>query len=381
MKVGIVVTKPMHFDAPFYRFVAASSPDALRVIFTNSDNLAEHFFDAEIGAHLSWGVDLVSGYPSAVMPKRATWRWIREHLRTSHYDMLIVSGYRTRGVLLALLAATASRTPLTMRLDSALFNNASKIKLAAKRGLFLAFRGMCTHFFAVSDSTVAYLRRLGVGDERITRYPYTVDLKWFEARATSARADRVDTRKRYDLPADPTRVILSVAKFSSRESPWDLLEAFAGMADRDACLWLIGDGPDRSALEARARGCGDGRVMFSGYVPFQSLPEAYAAADVFVHAAKSEPWGVSVQEALASGLPVVGSSHVGAALDLVVDGQNGYVYEAGDAAELRRRLRSVLFEDDLAQVTQASSRVLSDYAYPAIWSRVVGVAEAVGGNR
>src|ERR671910_602543 len=140
MKVGIVLSKPMHFDAPFFRFVAASSPDELRVIYTSGDNLRDSFFDREIGRHLSWGVDLMSDYPYEVIPKRGAWRWMIDHFGRNRYDMLIVSGYGARRMVLAMLAATTSRTPLTMRLDSALYNNTSRIKLAAKRGLFLAFR-------------------------------------------------------------------------------------------------------------------------------------------------------------------------------------------------------------------------------------------------
>jgi glycosyltransferase involved in cell wall biosynthesis len=381
MKVGIVVTKPMHFDAPFFRFVASSSEDELRVVYTDADKLTDQFFDYEIGTNLSWGLDLFNGYPFAVMPKHDRWRWMRAHLHSSRYDMLIVSGYRTHAVRLALLAAAASRTPLSLRLDSALFNNTSRTKLAAKASLFLALRGVCNHFFAVSGSTVALLRRLGVQEERITRYPYTVDLNWFAEQSHQARSRRTETREHYGLPADPTPVILSITKFTSRESPWDLLDAFDRMKEVNASLWLIGDGPDRAALEARARSCGGGRVIFSGYVPFRSLPDAYAASDVFVHPARSEPWGVSVEEALASGLPVVGSSRVGAALDLVVDGKNGYIYQTGDSAELRRQLQTVLFKGDSVQARQVSDRVLSDYAYSVIWRDVVGVAAAVSRSR
>ena len=83
------------------------------------------------------------------------------------------------------------------------------------------------------------------------------------------------------------------------------------MDEPGACLWLVGDGPQRPALEDYAREHSSERIVFGGYVPYLELPLVYAAADVFVHPARYEPWGVSVQEALACGLPVLASSLVG----------------------------------------------------------------------
>jgi hypothetical protein len=102
----------------------------------------------------------------------------------------------------------------------------------------------------------------------------------------------------YGLPeAEP--VILAVTKLHPRESPWDLLRAYCAMDSPGCCLWLIGDGPERRALEEYARLHTSVGVVFSGYVPYPELPAAYDAADAFVHPARYEPWGVSVQEALA----------------------------------------------------------------------------------
>jgi glycosyltransferase involved in cell wall biosynthesis len=108
-----------------------------------------------------------------------------------------------------------------------------------------------------------------------------------------------------------------------------------------------------------------------GYVPYTDLPSYYGIADVFVHAAKNEPYGVSVAEALASGLPVIASSMVGSAVDLIVQGQNGYIYQSGDAGQLAAHLERVLDSTDRTEVRRTSGAVLWKWGYESTWKAVL----------
>src|SRR5205085_5919320 len=97
-------------------------------------------------------------------------------------------------------------------------------------------------------------------------------------------------------------------------------------------------GPQRVTLERKAEGT---RVRMLGELDEHRLAEAYVAADVFALLSTHEPWGVVVNEAAASGLPLVLSDRVGAARDLLRDGENGLLVPAGDtdaAADALRRL-------------------------------------------
>lgn len=98
-------------------------------------------------------------------------------------------------------------------------------------------------------------------------------------------------------------------------------------------LILVGDGPLRSEVMARLRDL-EAHVFCAGYVPNCTLPEWYGLSDVFVHPSPDEPWGVSVNEALAVRLPVVASSGVGAAAELLLPRGAGLVFPAGDARAL-----------------------------------------------
>ena len=79
----------------------------------------------------------------------------------------------------------------------------------------------------------------------------------------------------------------------------------------------------RLAVEIRLKG-----VVWPGFVQYDMLPVYYGLASAFVHPAKSEPWGLVVNEAAASGLPLLVSRTVGAQYELVEDGRNGYLLDA-----------------------------------------------------
>ena len=105
-------------------------------------------------------------------------------------------------------------------------------------------------------------------------------------------------------------------------------------------LVLVGDGPQRPELEARA--AGGGVVRFAGFRNQSEMPRFYDLCDVFVLPSEHEPWGLVVNEVMNAGRPVLVSDHVGAGADLVVDGENGFVFPTGDVAALARALESVL---------------------------------------
>jgi glycosyltransferase involved in cell wall biosynthesis len=130
-------------------------------------------------------------------------------------------------------------------------------------------------------------------------------------------------------------------------------------------LVLIGEGPLRDEVQRQAGELGDA-VVLPGYQPYSKLPQFYAISDVFVHPCIDEPWGVSVQEALACGLPVLVAEGVGARFDLLEDGVTGWTFANGDAAALTAKLDELALDGALRQRMSAAVNTHAhqmDYAY------------------
>jgi glycosyltransferase involved in cell wall biosynthesis len=371
VKIAFVVERPTQFEVPFYRHAAADGTSSLRVIYTDP-RVDAPLFDPELGHTVDWGFDLLGGYDHAVCPSRGRAGWLAREMRQGRYDLVIVNGYTQKAYLLATMAARRAGSPAALRLDSVLFATPPP-RAAAKRLLFALFLTRAYRLFLGTGSlTLDYLRYFGVPAERTGLFPYAIDVEAFRRGAAAARPQRDAIRSRLGLPA-AARVLLSLAKLHPREAPWDLLRAFARNQSEDTWLAVAGDGPSRPELEAFVRERGLRRVSFLGYVPYPQLPELYAAADLFLHPAREERWGVSVAEAMACGLPVITSSRVGAARDLLVAGENGFTYEAGDDADLARRIDEAL-RLPAAAVSERNRATLAAWDYAATWRYLLEAA-------
>lgn len=118
-----------------------------------------------------------------------------------------------------------------------------------------------------------------------------------------------------------------------------LLVAYAGYRREVAEPWdlvVTGSGEEGPRLKALcSRLALDECVRWPGFVQYGELPGFYGAAGAFVHPARVEPWGLVVNEACASGLPVLVSRTVGASSELVEEGRNGFLFDPLDVEAIR----------------------------------------------
>jgi glycosyltransferase involved in cell wall biosynthesis len=371
MRIAFLVERPTQFEAPFFRFAARDPQHELRVLFTGAD-AAEPVFDPELGKPVSWGIDLLGGYRHETCRSEED---VAERLQKDRCDLLIANGYTQRVYRQAVRIAKRAGIATALRLDSVLWDS-SFTRLLAKRLLFAAYmKKTYDLFLGVSSLTLDYLRAFGVPRERAGLFPYAVDIEEFRSRSAIPAEERAARRRQLGVPLD-AQVVLSLAKFNDREAPWDLLRAFNRIGQEDRWLVLAGDGTAREELERFARERSLKRVCFPGYIPYTELPGLYAAADLFVHPAREERWGVSVEEALACGLPVVASSRVGAGKDLIDPGSNGFVYAFGDAGDLAHRIDDALALP-LERVRERSREILSHWDYATSWSHLLEAASRV----
>ena len=206
------------------------------------------------------------------------------------------------------------------------------------RAYMPSFCKSCDLVIAPSAGLRDVLVDLGV-DSQIKVIPNGVDVHPFQS------VEQPVSRKELGFNEDDILMTYMGRVGPEKNLPF-LLRAFAGIAKtyENVSLIILGDGPERENLEDRVRVMGmSDRVKFTGMIPYSELPAYMAAADVFVTASVTEVHPLSVIEALASGLPVVGIQSPGVG-DTVEDGVTGYLAP----------------EEDLAVFTAKISRIITD---------------------
>ncbi|HEV2734926.1 MAG TPA: glycosyltransferase family 4 protein, partial [Longimicrobiaceae bacterium] len=213
-------------------------------------------------------------------------------------------------------------------------------------------------FLAIGRQNADFYREYGVPDERVFLAPYAVDNDAFFASAAEQLPRREELRRGLGIPAGAP-VILFSGKLIDVKRPMDLLRAYLRVrAEVPAALVFMGDGPLRPELEAFCREHALEDVHFAGFRNQSELGRFFAVADVFCLPSIYEPWGLVVNEAMCFGLPVVASDMVGSTGDLVLEGENGFTFRAGDVDALAGRLRAVLGDAELRRRMGARSREL-----------------------
>lgn len=204
--------------------------------------------------------------------------------------------------------------------------------------------------------STASLRQLGdLGVDRLRRWGRGVDTAQF---SPERRSDAWRAR------VAPGETVIGYVGRLAPEKQVEDLAALAGLPGTR--LVIVGDGPSRPLLERALP-----HAVFTGHLRGAELGEALASFDVFVHPGETETFGQTIQEALASGVPVVATG-VGGPVDLVRSSVDGWLYRPGDLEELRARVADLAGDAGKRRAfAEAAHASVRDRSWDAVCRRLV----------
>lgn len=385
VRLAIVSTHPIQYYAPLFQWLARSPAIRPRIFFTWSQTAAASVADPGFGRSIAWDIPLLEGYEYEFVPNVAS-RPGTEHFWGLRNPSLVgaIEAWRPDAVLvfgwhaashLGALRHFKGRTPVLFRGDSTLLDRSSRWRMAARR---VALTWVYRHIdvaVSVGSNNRDYFRWCGVPEERIAFAPHAIDTKRFSDPDGTHEAQAARWRRELAIPA-AARTLVYAGKLVPKKDPMLLLEAFLQGGAAGHHLVFVGDGVLGADLRARAAARTD--VHF---LPFQNqgaMPAVYRLGNVFVLPSRGpgETWGLAVNEAMASGRPVIAGSKVGGARDLIIAGVNGWTFESGNLAQLTEAAKSALTcdENTLSAMGAAAEKMSASWSVEAA---AAGIEDAV----
>ena len=321
-------------------------------------------------------------------------------------QVVAVPGWSYADALSALLWCAQTGTPSVVMSES---TDWDEQRIASKEWIKGRLVRLNSAGLAGGSPHQDYLAQLGLPRERVFPGYDAVDNDYFATKANEARGQKTEVRKRLGLPEN---YFLASARFVEKKNLPRLLRAYAqyrkkaetlkienrttdhrlGTADQKVetgnaenqppasglrsqvsglkfpvsepwDLVLLGDGPLRSSIFELLSSLGlENCVHLPGFKQYDELPAYFGLAGAFIHASTTEQWGLVVNEAMASGLPVLVSHRCGCAENLVSPGVNGFQFDPANVEEMAQLLARVAdARFPLADFGAASTRIIAEW--------------------
>ncbi|MVM30132.1 glycosyltransferase [Spirosoma sp. HMF4905] len=290
-------------------------------------------------------------------------RLLLQRARAYKPDVINLTGYYDPAQLLLLLWAKVNGIRVIMQNEStAVDQQRGGLKERIKRWVF----SQCDGFFCFGSQAADYVIQLGVSPTKILLRKNAVDNN--ALRSVYEQTVPFRNQQQQALGLRPNNFVFVGRLIEVKNLP-QLLASFteASKQSKNGADWgvlLLGDGAEQANLtqQIRTLGVAEQVHLLSGR-PWFRVPEVLALSNVLVLPSRSEPWGLVVNEAMACGLPVIVSDRCGCAVDLVHNGQNGFVFDPDHPAQLTHRL--IQFMDgaiDAKQMGEAAKQFIAPYA-------------------
>ena len=376
--VIFINSHPIQYFAPMYKYM--NQHGVITKAWYCSDVSIKGGFDKQFGVDVKWDIPLLEGYEFKFF-KNYSWKpshsygffglinfEIIAQIFRIPKSVVIVHGWNYLTHFLVILLAGFKGHTVCLRCEMPLNQELKKtgMKMLLKKILLRYFVfPRLDYFLYIGTQNRLFYKSFNVDDKQLIFCPYSVDDIRFRAENKLIKNQLPALRTKFGIPANG-KIILYSGKYMSKKRPLDLLTAFKKLNNEKCWLVMVGEGELRKEMEDYISKNNLHNVLLTGFINQSQVSEYYAISDVFVMCSTiGETWGLSVNEAMNFGLPIVISDMTGCAGDLVLNGDNGYVFETGNTDELAARLHDILIANKLSLKTKPED-IIDKHSYATV---------------
>jgi glycosyltransferase involved in cell wall biosynthesis len=381
-KLAIISSHPIQYNAPLFALLAEKGLFELKVFYTWGEESIRPKYDPDFGRLVEWDIPLLQGYQyqfvKNVAKKPGSHHFIGidnpyliEDVESWGADVIWVWGWSFKSHIKA-IRYFHGKIPVWFRGDSTLIDQVSSpIWKQRLRMIFLSwvYKKVDLAFY-VGENNKKYFLQHGLIPSKLIRAPHAIDNRRFSDWNEALESDLGDWKESLGI-SENDAVVLFVGKLEAKKNPQFMLDLAANLNSPKFKFLIIGDGILGDELKQKAKD--DNRILF---LPFQNqtkMPSVYRLGDVMVlpSLGPGETWGLAMNEAMACGIPVFGSTKCGGSIDLIED-SCGLIFDPSDLNTVVKKL-NVLADNPyaLANLKAGSIKKIQQFRYEEIVNAVI----------
>ena len=386
-KLAIITSHPIQYYAPVFRLLHQQSEIEVKVIYTWGITAAEKKYDPGFGQSIQWDIPLLNGYPYAFAdntsktPGTHHFRGIITpglpgKIESWGADAILVYGWNYQGHL-QVMRHFKGKIPVYFRGDSNLLGERSGIKKLGRRIFLKWVYRFVDKAFYVGACNRDYFLAHGLMEDQLIFAPHAIDNQFYDDNLKNKYAEKAKVWREELNYNHEDIVILFAGKLDPQKDPLLLLNAVQEVNEsgiNPLKLAFVGSGQQEDTLRKEAGN--DPNIRFLGFQNQGNMPVVYRLGDLFVLPSQGETWGLGINEAMACGRAVVGSSLTGCSIDLIEEGKNGFVFKAKDHKALIEKLTRVRSRDQLLEMGKRSREIITKWS---IEQQVKAIASEICG--
>jgi glycosyltransferase involved in cell wall biosynthesis len=358
--------------------LAKHSSYKIKVFYTLGANI-NSIVDNGFGTIENWNIDLLSGYEYEFIenisahPSSLKYNGIKnpsliKKIQEYNPDSIVVYGWKHQSHL-SVLNYFHGKVLILFRGDSTTLDDSIKFSLRSYfRYLILKWvYQKVDYVLSPGSASDKYYMKSGLNQNQIIRAEHAVDNERFK-NLTNSEQEQLFELSSTLLIKPNENIFLFAGKFIHKKNPLLLLEAFVELKRQkeNARLLLVGNGILEKRIKERINLLPLDIASSITLLPFQDQHQIkllYRVATVFVLPSISETWGLSVNEALASGIPVIISDKCGSSKNLVKNDVNGFIFKSGDIQDLLQKMHIMCDDNLVERLSLQTVDSLKQYTY------------------
>lgn len=381
-KIVFILTHPIQYFSPLFKFISEKQYFDCEAWYLDTHGLNNEE-DKQFGTNIKWDIPLLEGYTYRFVknnsPKPGIYTGffglinldlIELFKKLPDKSIVVVHGWNTLSHLISIAFARVFGHIVCIRGESPLNQELQRNKWKLKIRKFILKNCLFPFihkFLYIGNQNKAFYEYYGVKEKKLLFTPYSVNNEYFQQQALTLEPNHARIKTELGIPKD-SKVILFSGKLIDKKNPLDVLGAFRLIPNNlNAFLLFMGDGQLRTEIEQTILNKSLKNVFITGFINQTEVSKYYLIADLFIMSSGTgETWGLSTNEAMNFGSPVIISDLTGNAQDLV-DG-NGFIFKTNDISELADKIIMVLQSprEKISAFRKKSKDIIAHYSYEQV---------------